>query len=101
MTGKLPKGLTPFDPADYLTSEAAIAEYLTAAAEGGDTAHLARALGDVARARNHSQLARQTGMTRAGLHRALSGETNPSLETIMKIAAALGVRLTFAPAGRV
>lgn len=55
--------VTPFDAADYLTSDEAIAEYLTAAAEGGEAAHIAQAMGTVVRARNLSQLARDTGMT--------------------------------------
>ena len=68
--------------------------------EGGadDPAFLAAALGDVARARNMSQLARDTGLTREGLYKALSGKGNPTLDTVMKIAKALGLRLTFKPA---
>jgi probable addiction module antidote protein len=86
-----------YDSADYLGTEEDIAAYLEAAAmEGGDDpAFLARALGVVARARNMSQLARDVGMSREGLSKALSGEGNPTLATIMKVAKALGLRIGF------
>lgn len=66
--------------------------------EDGDPALIAAALGDVARARNISKLARDTGMSREGIYRALSGGGNPSFATVMKIAGALGPRLPFRPA---
>ncbi len=88
-----------YDTANYLKTEADIALYLEAALEDGDPALVAAALGDVARARNMSQLARDTGLTREGLYKALSGEGNPSFDTVMKVARALGLRLTFRPAG--
>jgi len=87
-----------YDTAEYLKTEEDIAAYLEAAAEDGDPALIAAALGDVARARNMSQLARDTGMTREGLYKALSGEGNPSLDTILKVAKALGLQMTFKPA---
>ncbi len=90
--------LSRFDPADYLTSEIAIQEYLAAATEDGDPALIAAALGDVARARNFSQLARDVGVSREGLRRALSENGNPTLETVMKVAKALGLRLSFSSA---
>ena len=62
------------------------------------TALLAATLGDIARARNMAQLARDTGMTREGLYKALSGQGNPSLATIMKVMKALVLRLSVAPA---
>ncbi len=62
-----------------------------------DTAFMLKALGTVARARNMSQLAEDTGMTRAGLYKALSGEGNPSLANTMKVAKALGYRLALVP----
>ena len=65
--------------------------------EDGDPALIAAALGDIARARNMSQLARDTGMTREGLYKALSGEGNPSFATVTKVARALGFKLTLAP----
>lgn len=81
-----------YDAADYLKSDEQIAAYLDAALEDGDPAIIARALGAIARARNMSQLARDTGMSRDGLYKALSGEGNPSFATILKVAQALGVR---------
>lgn len=90
-----------FDTADYLNSEADIAAYLEAVMEegGDDPAFVARALGDVARARNMSQLARDTGISREGLNKALSGDGNPTLATILKVSKALGLKLSFQPAG--
>lgn len=89
-----------YDSADYLKTEDEILAYLDAVmAEGGDDpALLAHALGVVARARNISQLARDTGMSREGLYKALSGEGNPSFATIAKVAKALGLRINFTSA---
>ncbi|MBI2383222.1 MAG: putative addiction module antidote protein [Gammaproteobacteria bacterium] len=89
-----------YDTAEYLKSEEQIAAYLEAIMDegGDDPAVLAHALGVVARARNMSQLARDTGLTREGLYKALSGEGNPSLATVMKVAHALGLRISFRPA---
>ena len=86
-----------YDPAEYLQSEEQIALYLEAILEeaGDDPALIAHALGDLARARNMSQLARDTGMSREGLYKALSGEGNPSFATVAKVAKAMGLRLTF------
>lgn len=89
---------TRYDTADYLRNEEEIAAYLDAVMEDGDPSLIAAALGDVARARNISKLARDTGMSREGIYRALSGEGNPSFATILKIAEALGLRLSFKPA---
>jgi probable addiction module antidote protein len=88
-----------YDSADYLKTEEDIAAYLEAvASEGGDDpALLARALGVVARARNMSQLARDVGLSREGLNKALSGDGNPTLATVMKVAKALGLRIGFHP----
>ena len=90
-------GFRRWDAANYLESEEDIAEYLAAVTEDGDPALIAAALGDIARARNMSQLARDTGMTREGLYKALSGEGNPSFATVTKVARALGFKLTLAP----
>lgn len=86
-----------YDSAEYLKTEEEIALYLEAcAAEGGDdAAFMTHALGVVARARNMSQLARDTGMSREGLYKALSGTGNPSFATVMKVAKALGIELHF------
>lgn len=88
-----------YDSAEYLKSEEEIAEYMAACMEegGDDPAFIAHALGVVARARNMSQLARETGMSREGLYKALSGEGNPSFETVMKVAHALGFKITLTP----
>lgn len=87
-----------YDTVDYLKTEEDITAYLDAVMDDGDPALIAAALGDVARARNLSQLAREVGMSRQGLDKALSGEGNPTLATVMKVAQALGIRLTFKPA---
>ena len=86
-----------YDAADYLKTEQDIAAYLDAIMEEGEPALIAAALGDVARARNLSQLAREVGMSRQGLDKALSGGGNPSLSTLMKVAQALGLQLSFKP----
>ncbi|WP_414440800.1 addiction module antidote protein [Burkholderia sp. 22PA0106] len=93
-----PAKFSRFDSVDYLVTAEDIAAYLEAAVEDGDPALIAAALGDVARARNISQLSRDTGMSREGIYRALSGDGNPSFATVMKITAALGLRLSFRPA---
>jgi len=84
-----------YDTADYLKNEDDIAAYLDAVMEDGDPALIAAALGDVARARNLSKLARDVGMSRQGLDKALSGDGNPSLATVVKVAQALGLQLSF------
>ena len=92
--------LSRFDPADYLEDEEDMAAYLADCAQDGDPALIAQALGVIARARNMSQLARDTGMTRAGLARALSPAGNPSFQTVAKVAKALGLKITIQPAPR-
>ena len=86
-----------YDTADYLETQEDIAAYLDAVMEegGADPAYVTRALGVVARARNISKLARDTGMSREGIYKALSDEGNPSFATVAKIAGALGLRITF------
>lgn len=86
-----------FEAATYLTDETMIADYLNAAAEEDDPTLMALALGDVAKARNMSQLARDAGLSREGLYKALSEDGNPSLATIMKVATALGFHIAFRP----
>lgn len=85
---------SPFDAAEYLDSDEAIEEFLAAAFETGDSAFIAKSLGIVARARNMSQLARDVGMSRAALYKALSGDGNPEFATIMKVLDVLGIRLS-------
>ena len=86
-----------YDTAEYLQTEEDIAAYLEAVMEENDPSLLAAALGDIARARNMSQLAKEVGMSREGLYKALSGEGNPACSTISKIANALGLQLTIKP----
>lgn len=85
---------TPWDSAEYLKTEADIANYLSICFEDAsdDPAFLVHALGVAARARNMSQLARDTGLTREGLYKALSAEGNPSFGTVLKVAGAMGYR---------
>jgi probable addiction module antidote protein len=86
---------TPYDTADYLKTEEEMALYLDACFEeaGDDPAFIAAALGDIARARGMTQLAKDTGLGRESLYKALSGEGNPSFSTILKVINALGLRL--------
>lgn len=89
---------TEFDPADYLDSEEVITAYINAALEDGEPAVISAALGDVARARGMSQLARETGVSRDGLYKALSPTGNPSLSTFQSVIAALGLKVVVQPA---
>lgn len=83
-----------FDPAKYLTSEEEIIAYLDAAMEGNDPAHIARALGDVARSEGMTEISRRTGLGRQALYTALSEQGNPTLETVTSIISSLGLRLS-------
>ena len=87
-----------WDPAEHLQSEEDMAAYLEAALEEGDPALVAAALGDIARAKGMSQLAREAGLGRESLYKALSPTGNPEFATIMKVVAALGLRLHATPA---
>lgn len=86
---------TRWDSAEYLRTEEERAAYLDACMGEApdDPAFIAHALGVVARSRNMSQLARDTGLTREGLYKALSKEGNPSFDTVLKVVNALGYRL--------
>lgn len=90
---------TLWDSAEYLKTEEDIQLYLEACIEesGDDPALLIHALGVIARARNISQLARDTGLSREGLYKALSPEGNPTFATVAKVAKALGFKLTVQP----
>jgi len=90
--------LTPFDPAEYLQSAESQAELVTEALISGDPAYVAHALGIVARARGMSQVARDAGMSRESLYKALSADGNPELATVLRVARALGLKLTAAAA---
>ena len=85
--------LRPFDATRYLTDDAAIAEYLTAALESGDPDFLLLALADVARARGMAQVARDAGLGRESLYKALAPGAKPRFDTVLRVARALGVRL--------
>ncbi len=87
----------PFDVSNYLKDEADIAAYLQVAIEDGDPALLAAALGDIARARGMTQLARDTGLSRESLYKSLSGERAPSSDTLFKVIHAMGFKLTVEP----
>ncbi|MBP9947338.1 MAG: putative addiction module antidote protein [Vicinamibacteria bacterium] len=91
--------LKKWDSAAHLRSEEDMALYLEACLEeaGDDAAFVAKALGTVARAKGMSQLARDTGLGRESLYKALSGEDNPSFATILKVTRALGIKLHAAP----
>ena len=83
----------PWDPAEHLVSERDIVAYLEAAFEEGDPALIAAALGDIARAKGMTELARETGLGRESLYKALSPSGNPEFATIMRVVEALGLKL--------
>ncbi len=86
---------TPYDVAEYLRTPEDMAAYLDAwlVEAPEDAAGIARALGDIARAKGMTQVAKDAGLSRESLYRALSTDGNPSFATILKVARALGVRL--------
>lgn len=88
-------GLSAYDVAEHLRTPQEMAAYLDAWLEEApeDVAGIARALGDIARARGMSQVAREAGLSRESLYRALSAEGNPSLATVLKVINALGLQL--------
>lgn len=88
---------TSYDSADYLTDDASIAAYLEEVIAEGDAALIGHALGVVGRARGMSQLARDAGVSRENLYRALSAEGNPEFNTVLKVLKALGLRLSVVP----
>ena len=84
--------LSAWDAADYLDTEADMALYLDAALAENDPALVAAALGDIARAKGMSTIARETGLSRESLYRSLSPNGNPELGTVLKVADCLGLR---------
>ena len=88
---------TPFDASDYLDSEEMIAEYLSAILEQDDPDLFIAALGDVAKARGMSQIAKETGLGRESLYKALKPGSKLRYETVQKVMRALGVKLTAEP----
>jgi probable addiction module antidote protein len=94
---KAPLKLVPFDAARYLNDDEAIAEYMTAVLETNDPDLLLLALSDVARAKGMAQVAKDAGLGRESLYKALAPGAKPRLDTVMKVARALGVKLTARP----
>ena len=86
---------TPYDVADHLRTREEMAAYLEAclAEAHGDAAFIAKALGDIARAKGMSQVAKDAGLSRESLYKALSGERSPSFDAILKVMNALGLEL--------
>ena len=92
---KIKTKTTPYDVAEQLRTPEEMAAYLDAWLEEApdDTAGIARALGDIARAKGMTQVAKDTGLSRESLYRALSANGNPSFATVLKVARALGLKL--------
>lgn len=86
---------TRYDVAEHLRTPEEMAAYFEASLEeaNGDAAFIAKALGDIARAKGMSQVARDAGLSRESLYKALSGERSPSFDTILKVIGALGLKL--------
>jgi probable addiction module antidote protein len=87
-----------WDTTRYLKSKEDIAAYLEAVFEDGDAALVAHALGEVARAEGMTQVAKETGLSRESLYRALSSTGNPELATVLKVMKALGLVVSVKPA---
>ena len=87
----------PYDASEYLESAEDMAAYLEAALENGEPAAVVKALGTIARARGMSQIARDTGLGRESLYKALSPEGNPEFATVLKVVRALGLKLHAEP----
>lgn len=87
---------TPYDVAEHLRTPEEIVTYLEASFEeaDGDAAFIAKALGDIARAKGMTQVARDAGLSRESLYKALSGDRSPTFDTILKVMEALGLKLT-------
>jgi probable addiction module antidote protein len=85
-----------FDPADYLTTDEALVEYINAALETGDPAFITDSLGIAGRAKGMAKVARQAGLGRESLYKALCAEGNLEFATMLKVVEALGLRLTAA-----
>ena len=90
-------GLAPFDTADYLDDEETIAEYITAALEDPNPDVFLAAVRDVARARGMAQLAKDAGLGRESLYKALTPGAKPRYDTMLKVLHALGVKLSATP----
>jgi len=97
---KKPTKITPYDVAEHLRTPEEMAAYLDAWLEEApdDAAGIAKALGNIARAKGMTQVAKDAGLSRESLYRALSADGNPSFSTVLKVARALGVKLHAAAA---
>ena len=86
---------SPYDVAEHLRTPEEMAAYLEASIEeaDGDAAFIAKALGDIARAKGMSQVASDAGLSRESLYKALSGERNPTLDSVLRVVGALGLKL--------
>lgn len=85
--------ILPWDASEHLETKEDIAAYLEAALEDADPALVVAALGDIARSRGMTNIARETGLGRESLYKALSSEGNPEFATVLKVLKALGLRL--------
>ena len=94
----MPLKTTLFDPAEYLDDDVAIKSYIDDAIATGDAGFIAKCIGDVARARGMSQIAKDSGLSRESLYKALSTNGNPEFATILKVITALGLKLSVAVA---
>ena len=88
---------TPFDEAEYLDTEEVRQEYLSIVEKENDEAELLEAVATVARARGMTKTAKEAGITREGLYKALSPKGNPSFMTVCKILKAIGYRISITP----
>jgi probable addiction module antidote protein len=87
---------TRYDTADHLKTKEDVAAYLEAVFEDGDPALIAHALGVIARAEGMTEVAKQAGLTRASLYKALSADGRPEFATVLKVVQALGLKMTVA-----
>lgn len=87
----------PFDPADYLNSKADVVDWLKVWMEDGSPDEIAKAIGDIARSKGMTEIARTTGLGRQALYKALSENGNPTLGTLMAVLDALGLQLSVQP----
>ncbi len=95
------KQLTPFEMADYLDSDEAIAEYLSQVLADGDQDELLEAIGHIAKARGMAQIAKEAGVGRESLYKAFAPGAKPRFETISKVIKSLGMTMQIAPTAQV
>ena len=97
MTSSKINSLPEFDMSHYLDSDAAVAEYLTQVLSDGDDSELAHALGHIAKARGITQIAKDAGIGRESLYKALRADAHPRFDTVNRVCKALGVKLVAQP----